>query len=529
MPKAFPRDPREAPIRSPGNPAMTGRSDELREPHHPLPRSVILDPSDGGSAAALQAPRGTVALLLSGSVDRQWAADAAVELSAEWARAGRRVVLADLHLENPLLHVGLDVSNMEGLVDIFLYGASLSRIARPVRDGAFYLIPSGTYAPDAREIYQHPRWRKLVAGFRESDATLLLFVPGDRVAVSALAAWSREAVWLGPPPDAAMREALAFGGVEVLAVIAPPQAGGTLKEDASEDAVPRGAAVAESVPESGEASADMRSGAEVSTPAVVERTDSPPASRPVPDPELELPPPTVRRRKDRRSTSALLWVVFALIVVGTALYLLFTLRPDLLPAGVTPRGTDAPASGAAESARSSANRLGELLPYSVQVRAFTSLAAAREELATEQRRMGGASFFISPEEIQGILYYKILAGLETDTLGATQLRDRLVEAGSIDPDDAVGVWSLIQFAPLAFDLGEFDSPRDAAVRADSLLERQIPTYLSSVPYSDGTQRWQLYGGAFRDSVSASRMREMLEEVGVDARLTARTGRPPARE
>src|SRR5690606_31499468 len=105
-----------------------------------------------GSEATAIAPRGTAALLLSGSGDEEWAARAAVELCVAWAATGRRVVLADLHIEEPLLS-GDEGAGMEGIVDVLLYGASLSRIAAPGRGGAYYLIPAGTYAPDSTEIF----------------------------------------------------------------------------------------------------------------------------------------------------------------------------------------------------------------------------------------------------------------------------------------------------------------------------------------------------------------------------------------
>src|SRR5688572_12261802 len=152
------------------------------------------DPSRLSSENADLHPEGTVVLLLTGGEDRRWAADAAVELSAEWAAGGRRIVLADLHLETPLLHVELEVSNLEGVVDIFLYGASLSRIAQPVRDGSFFFIPAGTYAPDIAEIYRHPRWKKLVAGFRDTGATLLLFAPVEAADLQALSSWSSDVI-----------------------------------------------------------------------------------------------------------------------------------------------------------------------------------------------------------------------------------------------------------------------------------------------------------------------------------------------
>jgi hypothetical protein len=417
-------------------------------------------------------------------------------------------VLADLHLESPLLHIGLEVTNPEGLVDIFLYGASLARIAKPVRDGAFYLIPAGTYAPDAGEIHRHPRWRKLIAGFRDTNASLLLFAPGDVATVSALSSWASEAVLLGPPADASVPEVLREAGVSMLAVLEPPLLAPSPQPEAPAGAGAGGLPAAPEPPR--------------------ERAAPAPAAVSSAKPDLELPPPPTRRKPARRGVSALLWLIFVLVLLGTALYLVATLRPDLIPglggSPVAPPGAGDPAPAREGQASS---RLGELLPYSIQVRAFTSLAAAREELAAEQRRLASVPFFISPEEIQGILYYKILAGLSTDTVEAKRLRERLVQVGAVESEEAVGAWSLLQFTPLAFDVGDFGTHEEATEWSDSLLVRQVPTYSVAVPYSDGSRRWQLYGGAYRDSSSASRMREMLVTAGIEPRLTARTGLPAA--
>lgn len=166
-----------------------------------------------------------------------------------------------------------------------------------------------------------------------------------------------------------------------------------------------------------------------------------------------------------------------------------------------------------------------MLVYSVQVKAFTSLAAAREEMSAAQRRLGSTLFFISPEEIQGVLYYRILAGLAADTVGANRLRDRLVQVGAVEPEDAMGAWSMVQYAPMAYRLGEFASRDAALARADSLLTLQIPSYPVAVPYSDGTLRWHLLAGAYRDSSNADRMDAMLIAAGSPAQLAPRIGLP----
>jgi hypothetical protein len=240
------------------------------------------------------------------------------------------------------------------------------------------------------------------------------------------------------------------------------------------------------------------------------------------DLELELPPPPVRRRPGSNRTMLVLWILFAVVLLGTVWFLVASLRSDRAP---NAEPLDGAAGVAVEG--SLPTRSGELLPYSIQVTAFQTMQAARAELSTRSPSPENTPFFISPEEIQGVLYYRILAGMATDTTAAKLLRDRLLATDQIDADDAAGTWSLLQFTPLAFDLGEYPDEKAARERSDSLLVLQIPSYVAVVPYSDGSRRWQVYGGAFRDNASAGGMRAMLEPTGVPVRLMARTGIPAA--
>lgn len=446
-----------------------------------LPRAVRYDPS-GGVPLPLVGETGTVVLLLAGAVDRQWAAEGAVGLSAAWARGGRRIVLADLHLENPLLHELTGSRNLEGMVDVFLYGASIARCARPVSGQGFFLIPAGTYEPDAEALYHHPRWPKIVAGFRDASATLVLFAPAGGTDIAALSEWIDRVILLGEPGPGAGLDSLAARGVEPGTMLVPP---GTAPSPAPPAAGPG---------ESGDRPDDSR--------------------------EMLIPPPPRRGRPQRRQgVYTILAILAAAAIVATAGYLLARYRPDLVP-----WARAAATAGQEEAAplpASSASRTGYPAPYSVQVKAFTSLPAAMAQVSEERGRFDRQPFFVSPEEIQGIMYYKVLAGLVADTVEATRLREALVQSGSVEDEEAVGSWSLIQFTPLAFDLGEYASEAAAAVRADSLAARDVPSYVSPMPYSDGSRRWQLYAGAYRDSLSADAMRQRLVAAGVAPRLVAR--------
>ena len=94
--------------------------------------------------------------------------------------AHRRVAVADLLGEALPLQSLVTSDDPHGIVDSFLFGVSLNRIAHAVPDsGELFIIPSGSAPIDYEEIFAHSRWRRLASGFREVGALLILVVPVD--------------------------------------------------------------------------------------------------------------------------------------------------------------------------------------------------------------------------------------------------------------------------------------------------------------------------------------------------------------
>ena len=92
----------------------------------------------------------------------------------------RRVAIADLLGEAPPLQSLVHADDPHGIVDSFMYGVSLNRIAYPVEDaGELFVMPSGTEPIDYEDLFVHPRWRRLAAGFREVGALLILAAPAS--------------------------------------------------------------------------------------------------------------------------------------------------------------------------------------------------------------------------------------------------------------------------------------------------------------------------------------------------------------
>jgi len=128
------------------------------------------------------------------TADLVWAAKAAWDIARIAARGGRRVALVDLCVEEPALHQTVGLSPSDGIVDAFEYGVSLAKAAHEI-DGVFF-IAAGSYTASASDLYAHPRWRKLQAGFRSEGALLLLFL--SATGLGKLAAVADGAIVLAP-------------------------------------------------------------------------------------------------------------------------------------------------------------------------------------------------------------------------------------------------------------------------------------------------------------------------------------------
>lgn len=110
----------------------------------------------------------------------------------------RRVAIADLVGELPVLQRHVTGDDPHGISDSFNFGVSLNKIAYPV-DGAgeLFVMPSGSDAVQTEAIYRSPRWRRLSSGFREVGALLLIVAPAGAEGLEDLIASTEGAVAVG--------------------------------------------------------------------------------------------------------------------------------------------------------------------------------------------------------------------------------------------------------------------------------------------------------------------------------------------
>ncbi|HYW51621.1 MAG TPA: hypothetical protein VE861_13495 [Gemmatimonadaceae bacterium] len=138
----------------------------------------------GGASAAVD---GAHAVLVTGK-DPIAAARVAIGIGRVQSRA-RRVAIGDLVGETDPLQRLVTGDDPHGIVDSFLYGVSLNKIARQVDEaGMLFVMPSGTEPVITADIMGNERWHRLAAGFREVGALLVLVAQSDAEGVHELAA-----------------------------------------------------------------------------------------------------------------------------------------------------------------------------------------------------------------------------------------------------------------------------------------------------------------------------------------------------
>jgi len=300
------------------------------------------------------------------TADLPWAAKAAWDIARIAARGGRRVALVDLSVEEPALHVTVGLSPSDGIVDAFEYGVSLAKAAHEV-DGVFF-IAAGSYTASAGDLYAHPRWRKLQAGFRSEGALLLLFVS----------------------PQGLGRLSAVADGVIVLA-------------PAGLDAT---------------AGAEIAAACERGTPILGVARDRwmPPADQ-VPPPAL-LPPPAPRRRARA--------VVVTLGLAGLAVgdwALQATAREPRPPVAPTPAPTTVPAAPVVVAT--------DTLAWTIQLAAYGTLDKALAHADRLARQAEVAALVTPvPQSATGTVWYRVLAGSYKTREGAAAAREALWRRGA---------------------------------------------------------------------------------------------------
>ena len=468
-------------------------------------------------AAPSPSPRGipelpsgaSLVALVPAIADLDLAAGAAWEFARALARDGRRVALIDCYVDEPRLHQVAGEPNDDGIVDVFEYGASLSRIARAQPEGTLFFVPAGTFAPDPAALMARPRWRRLSAGFRHEEAVMLLFLPPR--CLDALVAPLDGLVTLVPPlpdgrpgPDGGATpeiKAALERGIKLL---------GTFPGD-TVDAVPAAA------PEP-EAAAPLlrRPGRMAGWPRIRPKRAREPTEEEkrlaaeaslLPNRPLMRRPDTGRSRRGRYRIYLLLLVLAVAAAVADQHERLgwdALLAPPLEPARAVAPGFRFLVPHAVDS-----------LPWAVQVAQWTQLDQALVDADTIAGR--GLVPMVAPLLRRGAVWYRVYAGPVASRTAADSLLAAVRAAGLDGSNSAV-----VALVPFSFALRHVAS----MIVADSVGARLRRAGIASFILGQADGSYRVYSGAYATPDQASVLDSLINSTGNAGQLGPRVGYRP---
>ena len=390
----------------------------------------------------------------------------------------RRVALGDLLGDAAPIQELLNTDDPHGLADSFVYGVSLNKIAQAVPQyGELYVLPSGSEVPAYEEIFTNARWRRIVAGFRETGALLVVAAPASAARVADVVELADGALLVGDAAPAGISPGKLIGRVPT-----PPNG------------------VAPVAPEP--------------VPAAVSFADAPkPWWKRVP---VSLP--------------ASIGIVLAVALAAIGLWLaarplarghqplIAQRRQSATSAGAVPSTLDSlrPDSATAGAAAllkpaNPADSLGSAA-FAVVIARFNTLQGAQLWLQAQPRDLPTPSF--APQVIRGETWYRAVAGSYPTRAQADSLLSALSSKGlsRLDSNNVVRT-------PFAFLV---DSVKGEAVAGllKYFADRGQPVYALRQP--DGSAR--LYYGAYESPEQASLDINTVKTSGIRPVLVYRIGR-----
>lgn len=406
--------------------------------------------------------------------------DATTEVALGIGRAQaarRRVAVGDLFGDAPPIERLLTGDDPHGLVDSFVYGVSLNRIARPVLgEENLFVMPGGSEPPEYEEMLPNPRWGRLASGFREVGALLILAAPAHAPSVHALVKQTDGAVVVGEmvPPQLPVAQVLATVRTPRQAGDTPPAAAAPLP-----DRRDRRRRLGRTLAGVGLASALAASGIWFAMGPM-----SRSGQRPV-----QIP----------RDSSVARAAQILPIADSTP--------PDsvMLDTTGTPVAARPEAVNPADSARAAA--------FAIELVALNTAAGAILKLQEQGGAVPAAT--MAPVLVDGGRWYRVVGGAFADRRGADSLLAALRSGRRVE--DRTGQ---VVRLPLAF-LLRGGAPADS-VRplVAEYARRGLPAYALRQP--DG--RINLYAGAFASPDEALLLTDLLTASGLTPTLAYRTGR-----
>jgi hypothetical protein len=448
-------------------------------PQHPY------DPGDPYPDDAFDADCALLVLLASHAADPGWATKSAISLARQWADSGERVFLADLAFRKPYLHRQLGQPNGEGVSDVFLFGASLRRVARAAPEG-FFFASAGTPVPDGRKVLASERWGLLTQGFSRAGAHLVVYLPVDEPGASEVLPYAGRVLLLAGSDATDVLDASRSVSDKVAGVLSPRRT--------------------------------------YQPPTLVFETEK---TRARPAGAIEAPARVTFGGLGKRSSATDKRVRQAALAGGLLLALVIVLggigvipmpwsrRGEPRGGQVVPTAVQGPAGGAVGGAAAAGDSAAS---WFLTLDSYAERAVAEMQAQTLGQRRPDLLFIVSPVEVNGGVLYRLMVGTAPDS-AAAELRASL--ASTLSTEDLSA--KVARPGPLSFHLGSYESRQAATARVNELQGRAVPAYLLQQPDTSNPRPFDVWAGAFADEAEAAYLRATLDVQGIVPVLVRRTG------
>jgi hypothetical protein len=374
----------------------------------------------------------------------------------------RRVAIVDAIGELPPLQRLLPRdAGRHGVIDHFLHGVSLRKIAHPVnRERTMFVVPSGAGPFEYETLLRRERWRRLTMAFRSQGALLCILLPHDVEGLAAFVEDTDGVVLVGNVEYPERRHVI--GNVRLAR---------RTSSDAS--AIPR-----------------------TSTPrmAVLDRL--------------------TRHASSKRGIMLAAGVV-ALAAVGALFAWDRGDRRDAagnVAAPVTAPVTHAQPAG---TIAASENDSADAAFYSVDVVMLNSLADAGRHLTDRLEGIPAATYSPVLLGADGARWYRLLVGAWPKQREADSALMALRGAGVLQMG-----FGAVRRTPFAVRIADDVTLRAAMARATELRTQGLPAYV--LQRDEGHAG--VYAGAFETPSQAMALLDMFKHAGIDATVAYRIGR-----
>jgi len=449
--------------------------------------------------------------------------DAAAAMAWDFARsaanAGIRVALVDCYVDEPRLHGAAGLPNDAGVVDVFEYGASLSRITQPQPEPNLWFLPAGTYAPDRVATMTHPGWRRVAADFAREHVTLLLFLAPECLSMTPMRLDGIVGIAPGNEGAPARVPGIAFAlrsGVPVMTTLTGEEVA-ALREPAAD--APATPAVADAAPTAGAAVPVGVAPAADAAPMAGAVRAREGAAGPVWSQAKAAYASLVQRRAEARRK--LRWRIAGLGafgVVAVAAVMLIPGSQDVakpLPELAEPVDLVPKPAAVPPAAPTSTPRAVGSLPFAVELLSSTTRTSAFA--SGDDLEHAGIPTLISPVRIARRIWYRVYAGPVATSGSADSLMDAVRHAGLGSFSSAKAVRVPLSFA--VAQAADSAGARDARAR---LRRAGIPSFV--LGRADGG--YGVFAGAFAARSEAAYLDGALRSARSPGVLGPRVGRRP---